>query len=293
MAVCQHPSEPPLPPLTINSYASTHVPMKTFAKNITRSLASSDALWPLLQKYLINVAKYAVAERAEFLFRKEFPDNRIAAGPFKGMLLPGAAHQRGSKLIPKFIGTYEAELNPVTELIIASNPPVIVDVGCAEGYYAVGFALRCPDSRIIAYDLDSNARAACSEVAEANRVEKRVQIESECTPRSLIELNLPAGSVIMSDCEGYELELFTPEVVKALKHSQVFIEVHDLYNPSISETLKQRFAATHHLQVIRSSHDKSDYATHPSLGQMTPAMLQHLTHEREANMDWFYLLPKP
>jgi hypothetical protein len=266
--------------------------MKTIAKKFTGKLAASDAIWPFLEKYLVNIAKHVVAERAEALFQREFPEYRITAGPFEGLLLPGAAHKRGSKLIPKFIGSYVAELNPVTEKIISSKPPVIVDVGCAEGYYAVGFALRCPDARIIAYDLDVNARAACREVAEANRVAERVEIESECSPKTLIELNLPAGSVVMSDCEGYELQLFSPEVVNALKHSQVFIEVHDLYNPSISATLKQRFATTHHLQVIRSSHDKSDYVTHPSLAQMTPAMLQHLTHEREANMDWFYFIPR-
>lgn len=265
--------------------------MKTLAKNFTRSLASSDTLWPMLQKYLVNVAKYAVAERAEFLFRKEFPDNRIAAGPFEGMLLPGDAHRRGSKLIPKFIGTYEAELNPVTEEIIASKPPVIVDVGCAEGYYAVGFARRCPATQVIAYDLDSNARTACREVAEANQVADRVRIESECSPRSLIDLKLPAGSVVMSDCEGYEFELFTPEVVTALKDCQVFIEVHDLYNPDISATLKRRFAATHRLRVLRSNHDKSDHATHPRLKTLTPAMLDHLTNERDSNMDWFFFQP--
>jgi hypothetical protein len=97
--------------------------------------------------------------------------------------------------------------------------------------------------------------------------------------------------MVMSACEGYELELFTPEVVTSLRARDVFIEVHDLYNPAISETLKQRLSASHHLQVVRSSHDKSDHAIHPSLRHLTPAMLRDLPYERVSNMDWFFFQP--
>jgi len=33
------------------------------------------------------------------------------------------------------------------------RPTVFLDVGCAEGYYAVGFALSAPETEVFAYDI--------------------------------------------------------------------------------------------------------------------------------------------
>ena len=62
--------------------------------------------------------------------------------------------------IPKLLGVYERELNPYIEQACALNFPLIVDVGAAEGYYAVGMALRNPSARVIAFEMDARAREA-------------------------------------------------------------------------------------------------------------------------------------
>ena len=55
--------------------------------------------------------------------------------------------------MPKLLGTYEQPIVKWIEDII-SNPryDLIVDVGCAEGYYAAGFAYVRPDIQIVAID---------------------------------------------------------------------------------------------------------------------------------------------
>ena len=62
----------------------------------------------------------------------------VTSGPFAGMRYIDASF--GSAYIPKLLGTYEQELSNVLAGIIAKRPKAVVDVGAAEGYYAVGLA---------------------------------------------------------------------------------------------------------------------------------------------------------
>lgn len=254
-------------------------------------VVAHDTLWSVCQQ-LNRVTSFSTQARAAALFERHFPGDQIQHGFFAGIRIPGGGYAIGSCLIPKFVGTYEAELTPVVEEIIRRNPPLIVDIGCAEGYYAVGFALRIPQSRVLAFDTSPEARRVCKETAIANQVDDRVSIAGECRPADLLNLNLPDGSLVMSDCEGYEVNLFTDEVAKYLSACLVFIEVHDCYRPEASATLKARFATTHDLLVIRSGKDKSDYQAALCHPDFTPAIKAILCHERDFNMDWFFFIPK-
>src|SRR5262245_12927877 len=53
---------------------------------------------------------------------------------------------------PKLLGTYEVELQPLFEQIVAASPLTVINVGAAEGYYAAGLAVRCPAACVIAYE---------------------------------------------------------------------------------------------------------------------------------------------
>ena len=70
---------------------------------------------------------------------------KITGGPFKGMDYVTAATE--GPLIPRLLGTYESELHPyLAKLAGGGIDYCVIDVGCAEGYYAVGPA-RLIDAR--------------------------------------------------------------------------------------------------------------------------------------------------
>src|SRR5271166_5203781 len=71
----------------------------------------------------------------------------VQAGPFRGMRYIDQSHS--SSLIPKWLGLYERELHDCIEEAIASPFQTVLDIGAAEGYYAVGLALRMHDARVI------------------------------------------------------------------------------------------------------------------------------------------------
>src|ERR1700722_7380135 len=62
----------------------------------------------------------------------------VMAGPFAGMGYIESSV--GSAHIPKLLGIYEGEIAPCIEQICRSRPELVVDLGAAEGYYAVGAA---------------------------------------------------------------------------------------------------------------------------------------------------------
>lgn len=66
----------------------------------------------------------------------------VMEGPIKGMdFLPQSAE---GCHIAKLLGCYEQPLLPYIEAAIQAGYPTIVNIGCAEGYYAVGMARRMP-----------------------------------------------------------------------------------------------------------------------------------------------------
>ncbi len=63
-------------------------------------------------------------------------------------------------LSPMLLGTFEQELFDVISRIIEVKPKTIVNVGCAEGYYAVGLSRALPETNVIAFELIDAARTA-------------------------------------------------------------------------------------------------------------------------------------
>lgn len=174
---------------------------------------------------------------------------RVIGGPFAGMLM-STRTSWGSRF-PYRSGSYEMELHGDLNEAIAHRPRVVIDIGCAEGYYAVGLARLLPDAHVYAFDVDPRARELCAELAELNDVAERVTVRGECTADSLAAIDLGTSLVIV-DCEGCELTLLDPGVVDGLKSAVVIVEAHDFVEPSTSATLADRFAPSHDVRVVHA-----------------------------------------
>ncbi len=214
----------------------------------------------------------------------------VGHGPFTGMrYLPGQ-EQISGHLIAKLVGSYESQLYPWMERDwIGGQFDLFVDVGCAEGYYAVGLARAMPDVTVRAYDTYGPAREQCAELARINGVAERVLIGAECTPETLA--GLPEGRVaLLSDCEGYERTLLDPRLAPNLHRWSIIVEQHDNVDPSISATIRERFAATHEIETVGSN--AVDGSRIEELRWMTPAQRSFALGERPLPMTWALLRPR-
>jgi SAM-dependent methyltransferase len=221
------------------------------------------------------------------------PDLTVRHGPFRGMKYP-ANKSVGSVLVPKLLGSYERELHPLLERLRARNYTEIVDIGCAEGFYAVGLARMFPNAKIFAYDTSPEAIRLCRLMARENGVDNRLTMGAFCDATTLQNLALTHRALVVSDCEGYEKQLFTSETVRRLAAHDVLIEVHDMVDIEISNHLRAVFKETHQLEVASSVDDirKAQTYDYPELAPFTLAERKVLLAEwRATTMDWFYFSP--
>jgi hypothetical protein len=213
----------------------------------------------------------------------------VQAGPFRGMRYLGRSH--GSALLPKLVGSYEADLHPVLRRAIARGPARVIDVGCAEGYYAVGLALRLPGATY-AFDIAAGARLACRELAALNGVADRVVIDGECTAARLNELAGP-GALVVCDIEGAEVELLDPARAPRLRQADLLIEAHDdlRLDVEVTPTLLARFRDSHDVTRVRLR--QRDPAAFAALAFLAPGSQRLALHEdRLPGQEWLFLTPK-
>lgn len=210
----------------------------------------------------------------------------VGGGPFRGMAY--GVGRDGSISLPRLVGSYEAELSGIIELMIACGFKTVVNVGCGEGYYAVGLAARLPSAQVYAYDINPDARAACARLAESNGVSDRLKIGTDA--RTQLAGISAEPALVISDCEGFELELFSPRTVASLASAAVLIELHDFIDPSISGVLAERFAATHEVTVVPTR--ARDERRYPQLAALSSHDRDYaLDESRPGPMEWMVCVP--
>jgi hypothetical protein len=126
--------------------------------------------------------------------------------------------------VPKLLGTYEMELHPTLERARQRRYDCVIDVGTAEGYYAVGLArlLRIP---VYAYEPEPMERRLSQEMADCNGVSALVHMGTLFT-RADIKPLADQRALLICDCEGFEAELFDAESVAWTGRWDLLIELH-------------------------------------------------------------------
>lgn len=176
----------------------------------------------------------------------------VEIGPFKGMKMLEEIAWADGNLGTKVLGCYEQELHDFLEeeisrlrMLDRDTPLNILDIGCSEGYYAVGLALRLPEAKVIAVDTSEYALKITQMAAKLNEV--MLYTSKDCPYDFKPDL-------VLCDCEGAEREYMDPEIFPGLKKATLIIECHDSPgDPIITETLGNRFDPTHEIWVVQES----------------------------------------
>ena len=219
---------------------------------------------------------------------------QVLSGPFKGMKY-SANRAVCSAYYPKILGSYESELHAIIDSFIKNEYSEVIDIGCAEGYYAVGLALKISSAEIFAFDTNYEARQLCYEMATENKVQNRIHIAGLCSPETLKKFPFTKRGLIVSDCEGFEAALFTSESIMNLMNCDMIIETHDWWDITISDKLRDVFSKTHHIQVIKSVDDIEKAKTYSSAVTQNASLRvkqQMFSEQRPGIMEWIICTPK-
>lgn len=216
----------------------------------------------------------------------------VTSGPFAGMRCADASVC--SAWTPKILGTYEKELHEVFEGIFTREYECVIDIGAAEGYYAIGLALHMPRTRVIAYEATEEGRQLLQNAAAAN--DARVDLRGLCKPEDLQVLLQGIGGqiLILCDAEGAEVPILAPEITPDLLRCDILVELHPWAVEKPRETLESRFSGSADITLIkameRTAADFPGEAAEAALDD--EQKLACMDEERPPNMEWLWIRPR-
>lgn len=275
--------------------------VKLIVKKLISIIVNNEFCWRLFNSTIMVLADYGKCERDKgacickaSAIRLISPNLAVLHGPFAGMRYP-VLQSFGSSFPPKIIGSYERELHHLIEKFCRENYTEIIDIGCAEGYYAIGLAMRIKTAKVYAFDSNSEAIESCKLMAEINNVSDRIVLGTYCDEQVLSSLRFAKKALIISDCEGFEKKLFTRKIASILADHDLLIEIHDFIDNEISTTIRANFHQTHTISSIRSisDDDKVNSYHYDEINGFNEVGKRRLLAERRSTiMEWYYLTPR-
>lgn len=172
---------------------------------------------------------------------------RVWQGPLAGMDFLSQSAEGCH--VAKLMGCYEQPLQPHVEEAILAGYGTVLNIGCAEGYYAVGMARRMPGTQVRALDLNPAAQTICGQLAARNGVADRVTVGGLFRPEDF-QHHASERTLVLCDIEGAEAELLSPATAPALAGMDLIVESHECLRPGITAELQRRFSGTHHITRV-------------------------------------------
>jgi hypothetical protein len=214
----------------------------------------------------------------------------VKYGPFTGMkILPKYCWGDGDTG-GKLLGIYETELYEEIENIIKQEPDLIINYGCAEGFYGIGMAMRLPNSKVVLFDINQKALTVSKENATVNQV-TNIEYSMECTHEYLEKLLSEAKNpFILMDCEGAEDIVLDLEKIPSLAKTKIIVELHDCLYQGITERLIYKFEGSHELDAVPQG--TRDLHIEPLLGISDLDKLIIYNENRPSTMTWAVMTPK-
>lgn len=218
-------------------------------------------------------------------------NNVVASGPFKGMKL-----SLDELHLAKFLGTYELEIHPVFARLSGFRFDQIINVGAAEGYYAVGMALKWPEATVYAFESIKACHAQIARYASDNLVSNRVHIRGVCAPGDLINLlNPDKSTLLMLDAEGDEILLLVPFAIEGLRKTIILVELHDIFICGCSTIIKKRFQDTHDIYKytgrLRTRGDFPLHIRYINNPFIERCAIKAMQEERSPQQEYFLMIP--
>ena len=220
---------------------------------------------------------------------KTWGKGKVLSGPFRGLKM---MHKFPTK--PMLLGVWEKELSSIWDSLKSQR--FIIDVGAAEGFYAVGLAQKYPKKKIIAFEMNPSSKILLEKMAMDNAI-SNLETYGKCEYEDLVKLREKLeGAMIMMDCEGYEIQLLQVHAPSIFKKTHIVVELHEMYEFGCTELLKNRFTETHKIAEIEGQvRNLEDWPNELSLLRLIfpeKILLHFMDEGRPYPMNWLYMTPK-
>jgi hypothetical protein len=209
--------------------------------------------------------------------------DRVLHGPFAGLRY----WRGGDAAVAKLLGAYEHEISPWFTQALADSPPLFLDLGAADGYYAVGVKVASPQTQVVAFEISATARQELVDLATLNGV--TIDIRRRASPRTIRSLPL-RGALLLCDIEGGEADVLPP-LASALAQTVLIVELHEHARPDVTDLLTRSFAPTHTIEIVQVGERRP--ASFPELAMLDPDRRAAAVNERRyETMAWARFTPR-
>ena len=230
-----------------------------------------------------------------FYYEAKLVNNPVVqSGIFKNLRYP-KIYSYGSVIFPKLIGIYEKQLHKPINEFKKNSYDTVINIGAAEGYYAVGMALNFPQSKVVAIDKSIEALNFLKEMSIINHTQDRVKIINGDAKIFLEEIDPNQSYLVICDCEGCEHDIFSKKNIENLKKSDLIIEMHysEEYLIFIEEknSFLERFKKYHDYEIVK--HQNTRLEDLKDLENITIKHAIKITNEvRAENAEWIIFKSK-
>lgn len=221
---------------------------------------------------------------------------RVASGPFAGMRYLDRGYY--GAYLPRLLGTYEKEIHgPWMRLAQLCGSGTLVNIGAAEGYYAVGALFTRQFRRVVTFERGETYRRLQGELAKRNGVGARLDIRGTCDPSSLRlclrECTAPVALLV--DVEGFEATLLDPCEVPELRACALLVELHEGFQPGVTARIRDCFGPTHSIETFDPApRTEADVPAAPPFLRWFPAASRRrwVDEGRPIATPWLLMLPR-
>ena len=218
----------------------------------------------------------------------------VAFGPFKGMKLSPNAWWSKKNMTAQVLGIYES--NVIFELEnYAGKFSNFIDIGAADGYYAVGSVFNGMYKNSHAFEINELGRKTILETAKINNCEKQISIYGEANSSKIRDIIKKDGSaLVIIDIEGGEFDLLSEDMLNSLRQCVVICELHPFMFSDGANKLSSLVKRCDRSFEISFNHRKIYQFPECDLLDTLPddARLLAFSEGREAAMQWMILVPK-
>lgn len=263
------------------------------ARGIKRDGISLFVIRVLARILRVDIGYQAAKNKAWNILEEKY-DHVVAYGPFKGMKLSDDIWWSRNDRITQTLGIYEEHVVERLKEFSAQGVRRFIDIGAADGYFAIGMAFSKIYSKVVAYEIETIGQKRITENAAINRCEDLVSVFGEANYSSLKNLlSEDLKSSILVDIEGAEYQLLDEETLSLMSNCYLICELHpwvvdDGYQ--LQRKLIERAKKNFNVELIK----RECYAPNifPELDDLSDEeRLIAVGEGRGRNMQWLVLTP--
>ena len=188
-----------------------------------------------MSSLLASIEKAATKLRRKRISKALFLSHNgvVQTGPFEGLVLTGNANTSSGNLGAKIFGLYEQEV--LRELVEMGPYSDVVNIGAADGYFALGVLRGKLAERSICFEITEKGRKELVKNATANGLADKIVVLGEANDKAfdqIVELGFnPKQGLVFCDIEGAEFTVLSENFLHDFEGATFIVELHDRLMP--------------------------------------------------------------